>query len=76
MIFNLTLIILKCFHKLYINTIKISQILDEYLNGPSTKNIPYNHSRDSTLSDTLDLGPLPPKWEKAYTKNGEVYFIE
>ncbi|XP_025200491.1 membrane-associated guanylate kinase, WW and PDZ domain-containing protein 1 isoform X3 [Melanaphis sacchari] len=49
---------------------------EEYLNGPSTKNIGYNHSRDSTLSDTLDLGPLPPKWEKAYTKNGEVYFID
>jgi len=49
---------------------------EDYLNGPSTKNIAYNHSRDSTLSDTLDLGPLPPKWEKAYTKNGEVYFIE
>lgn len=51
-------------------------ILEEYLNGPSIKNIAYNHSRDTTLSDTLDLGPLPPKWEKAYTKNGEVYFIE
>lgn len=24
----------------------------------------------------LDLGPLPPKWEKAYTEKGEVYFIE
>lgn len=22
------------------------------------------------------LGPLPPKWEKAYTENGETYFIE
>ena len=22
------------------------------------------------------LGPLPPKWEKAYTDNGEAYFIE
>lgn len=22
------------------------------------------------------LGPLPPKWEKAYTESGEVYFIE
>lgn len=22
------------------------------------------------------LGPLPPKWEKAYTENGEAYFIE
>jgi hypothetical protein len=51
-------------------------IIEEYLNGPSGNNLAYNHSRDSTLSDTLDLGPLPPKWEKAYTKNGEVYFIE
>lgn len=22
------------------------------------------------------LGPLPPKWEKAFTENGEAYFIE
>lgn len=22
------------------------------------------------------LGPLPAKWEKAYTENGETYFIE
>lgn len=22
------------------------------------------------------LGPLPLKWEKAYTENGELYFIE
>lgn len=22
------------------------------------------------------LGPLPAKWEKAYTENGESYFIE
>lgn len=22
------------------------------------------------------LGPLPLKWEKAYTENGETYFIE
>lgn len=28
-------------------------------------------------SDNLDsLGPLPSKWEKAYTESGEVYFIE
>lgn len=26
--------------------------------------------------DSEDLGPLPPKWEKAMTENGEVYFIE
>ncbi|KAI5731509.1 hypothetical protein M8J77_011202 [Diaphorina citri] len=24
----------------------------------------------------LDLGPLPPRWEKAYTEKGEVYFID
>lgn len=28
-------------------------------------------------SDENDgLGPLPSKWEKAYTENGESYFIE
>ncbi|XP_056645572.1 membrane-associated guanylate kinase, WW and PDZ domain-containing protein 1 [Diorhabda sublineata] len=28
-------------------------------------------------NDNLDsLGPLPPKWEKAYTESGEVYFID
>lgn len=26
--------------------------------------------------DNEELGPLPPKWEKAVTENGEVYFIE
>lgn len=26
--------------------------------------------------DEFTLGPLPPLWEKAYTPNGEVYFIE
>lgn len=26
--------------------------------------------------DDFTLGPLPPLWEKAYTANGEVYFIE
>ncbi|XP_018322652.1 membrane-associated guanylate kinase, WW and PDZ domain-containing protein 2 isoform X2 [Agrilus planipennis] len=29
-----------------------------------------------TEEDTNDLGPLPPKWEKAYTESGEVYFID
>lgn len=32
----------------------------------------YNQSN----GDNEDLGPLPPKWEKAMTENGEVYFIE
>lgn len=32
----------------------------------------------SQMNDDDDdgLGPLPPKWEKAYTENGERYFIE
>lgn len=34
----------------------------------------YNHDNDN--DDTESLGPLPPKWEKAYTESGEVYFIE
>ncbi|XP_053677813.1 membrane-associated guanylate kinase, WW and PDZ domain-containing protein 1 [Anopheles nili] len=28
------------------------------------------------LDDEDGLGPLPPKWEKAYTDSGEVYFID
>lgn len=32
----------------------------------------YSHTND----DSDSLGPLPPKWEKAYTESGEVYFIE
>lgn len=34
----------------------------------------YNHNVDA--DDTDSLGPLPPKWEKAHTESGEVYFIE
>lgn len=26
--------------------------------------------------DNDSLGPLPTNWEKAYTENGETYFIE
>lgn len=26
--------------------------------------------------DSESLGPLPPKWERAYTESGEVYFID
>lgn len=62
-----------------LNNIFISvfiKIIDEYVNTSSTENASYNHSKKLTLSDTLDLGPLPSKWEKAYTKNGEIYFIE
>lgn len=36
----------------------------------------YNHSNNTDGDDTESLGPLPPKWEKAYTESGEVYFIE
>lgn len=35
-------------------------------------NFNLNHDND----DSDSLGPLPPKWEKAYTESGEVYFIE
>lgn len=34
----------------------------------------YVHNGDTV--DTDSLGPLPVKWEKAYTENGEAYFIE
>ncbi|KAF5283430.1 hypothetical protein FQA39_LY04806 [Lamprigera yunnana] len=34
----------------------------------------YNHNINSDEVDSL--GPLPSKWEKAYTDNGEVYFID
>lgn len=38
--------------------------------GPVTSNLPEN-------DDPGDgLGPLPPKWETAYTERGELYFIE
>ncbi|CAH1377932.1 hypothetical protein MTP99_019321 [Tenebrio molitor] len=35
-----------------------------------------NFSRTNDNEDTDSLGPLPPKWEKAYTESGEVYFID
>lgn len=34
----------------------------------------YNPTVSNTNIDSL--GPLPSKWEKAYTESGEVYFIE
>nr|XP_018903603.1 PREDICTED: membrane-associated guanylate kinase, WW and PDZ domain-containing protein 1-like isoform X2 [Bemisia tabaci] len=37
----------------------------------------YHHSvTDNSDPLLMDLGPLPPKWEKAYTEKGEVYFID
>lgn len=35
----------------------------------------YEQKNDQQEEDD-GLGPLPPKWEKAYTDSGEVYFIE
>lgn len=35
-----------------------------------------NFSQTNDNDDTDSLGPLPAKWEKAYTESGEVYFIE
>lgn len=33
-----------------------------------------NHIEQDDPGD--GLGPLPPKWETAYTERGELYFIE
>lgn len=35
-----------------------------------------NGTNDDDEDDADSLGPLPSKWEKAYTDSGEVYFIE
>ncbi|KAK7602579.1 hypothetical protein V9T40_008168 [Parthenolecanium corni] len=44
------------------------------------KKTPPSYYYDSNLKYTDleddELGPLPPKWEKAYTESGEVYFID
>nr|XP_023027652.1 membrane-associated guanylate kinase, WW and PDZ domain-containing protein 1 [Leptinotarsa decemlineata] len=34
----------------------------------------FNHANNNDNADSL--GPLPSKWEKAYTESGEVYFID
>lgn len=48
--------------------------------GDSHKKSPPSYYYDSNLKygdlEDDELGPLPPKWEKAYTESGEVYFIE
>lgn len=53
---------------------------DEYNSEIQKKNPPsYYYDSGLKYADQLEedeLGPLPPKWEKAYTENGEVYFIE
>nr|XP_040234287.2 membrane-associated guanylate kinase, WW and PDZ domain-containing protein 1 [Anopheles coluzzii] len=35
-----------------------------------------SHHHHHHLDDEDGLGPLPPKWEKAFTDSGEVYFID
>lgn len=55
-----------------------------FVTDPSSKNFyhapPDRHTMHPMVPQTGDdddgLGPLPPKWEKAYTENGETYFIE
>lgn len=43
---------------------------------PSGSNF-FEEEKDSNNADDVEsLGPLPPKWEKAYTESGEVYFID
>lgn len=51
--------------------------------GESSRN--YHHNNNSTVNmnrkngfqnEDDELGPLPVNWEKAYTENGEVYFID
>lgn len=46
-----------------------------YDNQQSNENA--STQRNIELDDPGDgLGPLPPKWETAYTERGELYFIE
>jgi atrophin-1 interacting protein 3 (BAI1-associated protein 1) len=35
-----------------------------------------NHRKITYQTDDEALGPLPPNWEKSYTENGEIYFID
>lgn len=43
---------------------------------PERINIPSMNFLQQQPEEDDGLGPLPPKWEKAYTENGETYFIE
>ncbi|XP_039298140.1 membrane-associated guanylate kinase, WW and PDZ domain-containing protein 2 [Nilaparvata lugens] len=56
------------------NKDEIPQDIDK----PAPPNYYLTGDSHSNCSDPLqlDLGPLPPKWEKAYTDKGEVYFID
>lgn len=48
--------------------------------GESSRNYHQNiqmiNRKHGFHNDDDDLGPLPPNWEKAYTENGETYFID
>lgn len=54
-------------------------MVDFYRAPPSTQALAPSdrpaivHDQDE---DDDGLGPLPTNWEKAYTENGETYFIE
>lgn len=45
-------------------------------NNVNSENSTYFDDEKENNDDADSLGPLPPKWEKAYTDSGEVYFIE
>lgn len=52
-----------------------------YHSPPDRRDMPPSHMmhyRNNGPDDDENecLGPLPQKWEKAYTENGESYFIE
>ncbi|XP_022914800.1 membrane-associated guanylate kinase, WW and PDZ domain-containing protein 1 [Onthophagus taurus] len=44
-------------------------------NGTYFEEVKENYNQSNPAIDD-SLGPLPPKWEKAYTESGEVYFID
>lgn len=49
-------------------------VLPEDANYYETEKDSFNHGNETNENDSL--GPLPPKWEKAFTESGEAYFIE
>lgn len=53
-------------------------MVDFYRAPPSTQALASSERPIINDQDEDDdgLGPLPTNWEKAYTENGETYFIE
>lgn len=43
---------------------------------PDRHGMPPMNIMSKQIDENDGLGPLPLKWEKAYTENGETYFIE